>query len=983
MEEARLAWEREKVELEYELEMERERRETEEEEEKRQVEAQAAAKREADARAKQAQTVQERAATYLQNLIAELKDVKILDMSRPLDLERTYVRLQVRPESRAYPRPEEEVELARIERDPDEWLRLRQEWRERGARAAVPPEEALRKYRLCVVLGDPGAGKTTMLRHLALCAAQGRLDGLPALPVFVSLHRFVQSGCEALLDFVAEEWDKRYGFPVARPYIEGRLEAGEALLLLDGLDEVNVGREEGEAKAYYDQAVEQINGLVTRYRQAPAMVTSRLAGWRGGLAAGFHTLEVLDLGAEEIERFVENWFHDDPQRAEGLRRELRRSTRMATMAANPLLLSLIAIVYQRGLDLPRWRARLYERCVQVLLSEWDGTRRIERRQAFTTDHKQALLQAVARHFHEEGKRYYPREELLAVIGGFLPTVGLPVEEKERVLQETSAQYGLLKEQAIGWYGFLHLTLQEYFCARDIQQGGGLEVVLANLHRPWWEEVTLVLASMGDAALLLQGILDQPEDLFHSNLRLAGRCLVGQPRVSKPALRERILTELHVRLRGAALPNEAGNLARVVAELGGRENNRLLLELLADEGVNWYVRWWIVSALGTLGERCVAPRLLELLVDERLKPIVRIGIAGVLWTLVERSAVPRLLELLADPGLDPDVRGSIAAALGELGERSAVPRLLELLADEGIDSDVRGSIAVALGELGERSVVPRLLELLADEKLDFGVRERIAAALGKLGERSVVSRQLELLADEGIGSDVRVRIAVALGALGERCVVPRLLELLADEGIDSDVRERIAGALGELGERSAVPRLLGLLADPGLDPDVRGSVATALGELGERSVVPRLLELLADEGIDIDVRGCIAAALGELGERSVVSRLLELLADEGVVWYVRLRIAGALGELGERSAVPRLLELLVDQRLDPNLRWSIATALGELGDNAAASRSLMQILQDETDAHFRDSIYAALHRVSQRAGVRVLMGGEVVPLGRGR
>ena len=50
-----------------------------------------------------------------------------------------------------------------------------------------------------------------------------------------------------------------------------------------------------------------------------------------------------------------------------------------------------------------------------------------------------------------------------------------------------------------------------------------------------------------------------------NLRLAGRCLVGRPRVSEPALRAQIMSDLRAALRRAALPAAecAGRRTRVL------------------------------------------------------------------------------------------------------------------------------------------------------------------------------------------------------------------------------------------------------------------------------------------------------------------------------------------------------------------------------------------------------------------------------------
>src|SRR5690348_6412461 len=91
---------------------------------------------------------------------------------------------------------------------------------------------------------------------------------------------------------------------------------------------------------------------------------------------------------------------------------------------------------------------------------------------------------------------------------------------------------LLKEQAQGWHGFLHLTLQEYFVARYAINHQQLENLLDRRGDPWWEEaLQLYVGQISDASSLLEKLLGYRngetyrEDLFHSNLLLAGRCLV--------------------------------------------------------------------------------------------------------------------------------------------------------------------------------------------------------------------------------------------------------------------------------------------------------------------------------------------------------------------------------------------------------------------------------------------------------------------------
>jgi len=898
-------------------------------------------------------------------LIAGLHDCTALDAAHPLDLGRVGIRLGAwRPAHDVF-LPEQEAALIYARRTAGGGSHAHHSWGKSQTQTALAPEEALRRYRRCVVLGDAGAGKTTLLEQLALGAAQGRLAGLPSLPLFVSLHLYARSGCDDLLDFVADDWQARYGFSDARACLENHLAAGEVLLLLDGLDEAGVGPERGEAEAAYRRVVESINALAERYRELPVVVTLRPAAWRDGLVAGFETLQVLDLAPDQVERFVADWFYDAPQQAKALLRELARNDRLAALAANPLRLALLVLVYHQDQSLPERPAELYARGVRALLGRWDAGRGRRCDCGLDADQQRALLETVAWHLHCAGRRYFSRPELLAVVADFLPLVGLPASAAGRVVDALAVRRGLLLEQPSGGYGFVQRALQEYLAARAAVQRGALEVVLAAPHHPWWQEVTLRLAGLGDAAPLLRALLALPEDVFCSNLRLAGRCLVACSQLSDPTLGQEIQAGLHARLQQAALSIEAGLLADVLVELGGVENNERLLAKLADEAVNWPARVRIAAALGARGERGIAPRLVGLLADEALDWRVRVRIAAALEVLGERGVAPALVALLADETVHAMVRGRIATVLETLGSQDVARRLVGLLADNAIDWSVKGRIGDALAALGERCVAPELVELLVEDDLDAFVRWRIVAALGALGERSVAPRLLEILSEETLSVAVRSSAASALKALGERGVVPRLLELLADERVDWQVRDSIATALGALGEQGVAPRLLEMLDDGERNAFVRGSVAAALGALGERDVAPRLLELLVEERIAWSVRRRIAAALGALGERSVAPRLVELLAEEKVDWRVRRYIAEALGALGERSVAPALADLLADEALDASVRGSVAAALGALGERSVVPRLLELLVENGRDAFVRGRIATALGVLGER------------------
>jgi hypothetical protein len=262
---------------------------------------------------------------YRKKLSFGLSNLQIFKMSSPLNLDKVYVPLRVRQEEKL-PSAKEEERVSLAGGEPTELLRLFQGHLAEQAATATSPEEALSRFEKITVLGEPGAGKTTILRHLAVKMANGALPNLPDLPVYVELRSFVESGMEDLLNFVVSDFAKPYNFP-DRSYLEEKLNNGKAALLLDGLDEVLGGRSPEEATDTYNRLVKIISGLATQFSEAPLAITCRRAGWRGGLT-GFHTLEVLDFNESQIQEFLNNWFKSDQSKAKGLLQKLEKNLRM-------------------------------------------------------------------------------------------------------------------------------------------------------------------------------------------------------------------------------------------------------------------------------------------------------------------------------------------------------------------------------------------------------------------------------------------------------------------------------------------------------------------------------------------------------------------------------------------------------------------------------------------------------------------------------
>ena len=217
-----------------------------------------------------------------------------------------------------------------------------------------------------MVLGDPGAGKTTLLRHLA--ANLARQADRPWVPLLESLPKLMREG-GWLLDLVVRRLE-RAGHPAQglAAVLDRAGKDGRLLLLLDGLDEVPRDEKEEVEKLLRDLAI--------RWPTTPIVVASRPIGYRppGG---DFRELRLLPLDRERRREFLARWLG----RAAGGPDEARADAALAALegpelrdlAGNPLYLTLMALLFEQGMEPARNRPKLYDQVFDQLLAGNWGT----------------------------------------------------------------------------------------------------------------------------------------------------------------------------------------------------------------------------------------------------------------------------------------------------------------------------------------------------------------------------------------------------------------------------------------------------------------------------------------------------------------------------------------------------------------------------------------------------------------------------------
>jgi HEAT repeat protein len=434
-----------------------------------------------------------------------------------------------------------------------------------------------RDRRAFVILGDPGSGKSTFLHFLTLVYARGpattverlKVDPTEAdrLPIFASLAAFDdmlrQSPGLTLAEFLARYYDRRRGLPGLDTLFQHALQSGRAIVLLDGLDEVL----DSGSRGYVAQ---QVGALISEWspRGVRFAISSRFVGYNEAPVPGnLPILSILDFGPTEIEVFVHRWAHayekwaangvdslEILHSARSLQSELlidvRSNESVRRLAANPIMLTMLALLRHQVGKLPHRRVQLYESYIGTLLESWiDARSQGEReRSVEVIDRHEAerLLMPLALWLQQEtpsgtASRSRMQRKLAQVI---LEDSGLTqgkanrsqtreAEEKSiKFLREMQEKAGILVERGHNVLGFLHLTVQEYFAGQALARmpsSSRWNLLRYFLHDPHWLEPILLCAatlwleshdkSLDQLIISIMEADDPDEAVLHRNLFL--------------------------------------------------------------------------------------------------------------------------------------------------------------------------------------------------------------------------------------------------------------------------------------------------------------------------------------------------------------------------------------------------------------------------------------------------------------------------------
>lgn len=346
------------------------------------------------------------------------------------------------------------------------------------------------------IYGDPGAGKSSYLRWVALnCRNRNLLQRY--VPLFLEVRNFPVWGTgQSLTTYFESTFEQRGINPSALARV---ISAGRGFFILDGIDEIK--------KDDYRRLEKMIRALLINDNKCRFLISSRL-----GFNFQFPNLKKVIISpfhsSRHIPAFVRNWFNQanggKPQANMMLEKFSSLKYRgIREIARRPVLLRLLCILFERDNDFPIRRADVFQQGISALIQqssqEYFDTNINDLPELRPHDVTNILCRVAHSFFVEmNGDTLFHTNEVKNIILNYyslIYKIHRSQVDPEHILNSIERYNGLLVRWAPTFCSFSHLTYQEYFVAQHLVYENKQDEVYDYLQNPHWQFITELVAEL--------------------------------------------------------------------------------------------------------------------------------------------------------------------------------------------------------------------------------------------------------------------------------------------------------------------------------------------------------------------------------------------------------------------------------------------------------------------------------------------------------
>lgn len=390
------------------------------------------------------------------------------------------------------------------------------------------------KHFNLVILGSPGSGKSTLVKSIIykiLTKESGEFTNKKIfyfLPFWIELRKYLANKKENkdnIIKYLKRELeDKYYIKNLTFNQVNLIVENYPTIFFFDGLDEIFDTTNKNEIRS-------DIELFTNSYPNVNSVVTSRILGYdESKLSSEFLEYYIQDFEDNQIREYLNKWYN---QYLPGTKNQFIRNEEINSffeeivqvdkeLITNPLLLSLIVILFSNLKKVPQSKLAIYESCTNTLVDKWDASKKLKIEiEPDLLKYKETIFADLA---YWEYEQLSSKNKLTLTYNNAIEKVRSVIMEKLRLVNN----YNIAEKQARNFLEyaekrslyfeneFTHKTFREFFTAywifinleKKYKVDERNKIISKYISNPFWSIVLELLINMIDEKQADNEIIDE-------------------------------------------------------------------------------------------------------------------------------------------------------------------------------------------------------------------------------------------------------------------------------------------------------------------------------------------------------------------------------------------------------------------------------------------------------------------------------------------
>ena len=238
-----------------------------------------------------------------------------------------------------------------------------------------------------VILGNPGSGKSLLIKSIICDIASNKINNFSnkritsyipfrvELKGYLSYKRINGGNILKYLSYILEE---DYSIPsILEDNLSEIFRKEKTIVFFDGLDEIFNASDKIKIK----NDIENFHNLFPKTR---SLTTSRFIGYNEAKLdeEKFCEVYIKSFNRDQIIEYVNKWYLLEEDNKEIRNNEIndfisKMDNIDRELISNPLLLSLIVILFRNNLKIPESKLDIYQSCTNTLVDKWDASKNLD------------------------------------------------------------------------------------------------------------------------------------------------------------------------------------------------------------------------------------------------------------------------------------------------------------------------------------------------------------------------------------------------------------------------------------------------------------------------------------------------------------------------------------------------------------------------------------------------------------------------------